>query len=377
MTTLDFSHNYYLVVMSCVVAVLAGFTGLSLTRNLSEKTLLQKKVSIALAAIALGGGIWSMHFVAMLGLQLPILFYYDAAITLVSALIAILVLGAALILLHFTERTRGTIVAAGSLVGVGILLMHYIGMAGLELCRAIYTPVGVLVSSVVAVVLCVVAFAVAYGTRNNRNIFLGTLCFATAVCSVHFLAMAGTDFVAVSDLGEFGPTMSNEFLALGVILTSFVLFGAFMWVGITYLLPATPPPLETTLEDSPQRPEQDPVFAFQIPCERDGGKVFVPPQDVAFVRADGHYTQVYTETDRLFCIWPITTASKRLTPAGFLKTHRSYLINPGKVARFERLKDKGSLSFHGSDMPPVPVSRSQLKAIESVLVQQSGAVHAS
>ena len=52
---------------------------------------------MVVAAVVLGG----MHFVAMLGLQLPILFYYDGLYTLISALIAILLVGAALLFLHF------------------------------------------------------------------------------------------------------------------------------------------------------------------------------------------------------------------------------------------------------------------------------------
>ncbi|MGB7240661.1 MAG: MHYT domain-containing protein, partial [Sulfitobacter sp.] len=272
MDALQFNHNLLLVVMSCVVALAAGFTGLSLTRNLSQKTVIQKKLSVALAAVALGGGIWSMHFVAMLGLQLPVLFYYDAAITLISALTAILIVGAALILLHFTKRTPRVIAAAGSIVGFGILVMHYIGMAGLELCRAVYTPFGIATSSLVAVVLCIFAFSVAYGHRTNRNIFLGTVCFAISVCSVHFLAMAGTSFVAEPQLAEFGPSMSNEILALGVISSSFVIFGGFLWVGITYLIPA-PVVAADQLRTAAKHPEPD--EKLQIPCERDGNRVFV------------------------------------------------------------------------------------------------------
>jgi len=236
MDFLSVSHSSFLIVMSCVVALVAGFTGLSLTRDLSEKPMFLKKVSIALAAIALGGGIWAMHFVAMLGMQLPVLFYYDAAITLISALCAILLVGVALILLHFTERTPKIIALAGAIVGVGILVMHYIGMAGLELCRAIYTAQGVVFSSIVAIGLCMLAFWIAYGRRTNRNIILGTLCFAFAVSSVHFLAMAGTNFVAEPNAAEFGPSMSNKTLALGVIFFSFVIFGACLWVSITYLV---------------------------------------------------------------------------------------------------------------------------------------------
>lgn len=373
MDFLTFDHDLFLVAMSCIIALVASFTGLSLTRNLHDKTVAQKALSIALASVALGGGIWSMHFVAMLGLQLPVLFYYDSAITLMSALTAILIVGGALILLHFTDRTPLVIVSAGALVGVGILVMHYIGMAGLELCRAIYTFNGVVLSLIVAIALCVLAFWVAYGHRTNRNILLGTLCFASAVCTVHFLAMAWTDFVAEPKGAEFGPQMSNEVLALGVIVSSFVIFGAFLWVGITYLVPPS-----ADAAPKPIAPEGDRVNAgLRIPCERDGGKVFVLPSDVMMMRADGHYTQIYTEHDRLFCVWPITEATKRLLPVGFLQTHRSYLVNPVKVHRFERTKDKGRCLFESDDLPPAPVSRSKLKEIQDALLAHPSAVGAT
>lgn len=365
------THSGFLIAMSGIVALVAGFTGLSLTRDLAEKPMFQKKASIALAAVALGGGIWAMHFVAMLGLKLPILFYYDAAITLVSALSAILLVGAALILLHFTERTPFVISLAGAIVGVGILVMHYIGMAGLELCRAVYTTSGVVYSSVVALGLCITAFWIAYGKRTNRNIVLGTICFAVAVCAVHFLAISETNFVQEPNIAEFGPAMSNETLALGVIFFSFVIFGACLWVSVTYLVTPT-----AEAESTPKAPPPATAPDLQIPCEIDGNKVFIRPQDVSFVRADGHYTQIYTRDDRLFCVWPITAASKRLVPLGFLQTHRSYLVNPGRVARFERTKDKGRCLFDGGDIPPAPVSRSKLKTVQDVLGAQAGAIHA-
>ena len=363
MEFLDIGHNPWLIAVSLLVALVAGATGLTLTKDLSSKTVPQRKLAVTLAAIALGGGIWSMHFVAMLGLRLPILFYYDAAITLTSALIAILMVAFALVLLHFTARTKAVIVAAGAIVGAGILAMHYVGMAGMQLCRAVYTPFGVLSSSALAIGLCILAFGTAYGVRSNRNIIIGTLCFGLAVFSVHFLAMAGTNFVALPEIREFGPLISNEVMAIGVILSSFVIFGAFLWVGSTYLMPPPAQPetahsaaVAVTAETVDPHPHDT-----RIPCERDGGKVFIPAADVAFVRADGHYTQVYTDTERHFCVWPITEATKRLSQDGFLKVHRSYIVNPSKVSRFERAKDKGRCTFAPDALPPVPVSRSHLK----------------
>lgn len=377
MEFLEFGHNNLLVTMSLVVAIVAGFTGLSLTKDLSSKSIAHRKISISLAAVALGGGIWSMHFVAMLGLQLPILFYYDAAITLASALIAILIVAAALVILHFRERTPQSILAAGALVGIGILSMHYVGMAGLQLCRVVYSTSGLIISSLAAVALCVLAFRVAYSNRNNRNILIGTACFGIAVFAVHFLAMAGTNFVQVDQITEFGPSISNEVMALGVILSSFVIFGAFLWVGATFLVPAETPVAKSEGPHSEKTNEPvDDSGRITVACESDGNRVFVRAEDVAFVRADGHYTQVYTDTDRYFCVWPITEATKRLLAAGFLKVHRSYLVNPAKVARFERGKDNGRCIFTADDLPPAPVSRSNLKDVQALLAPDASAVHA-
>ena len=370
MEFLTVHQSTFLIVMSCVVALVAGFTGLSLTKDLSKKPLFLKKASIALAAIALGGGIWVMHFVAMLGLKLPIQFYYDAAITLVSALFAIFLVGVALILLHFADRTPKIIITAGCIVGVGLLMMHYIGMAGLELCRAIYTTSGVVLSSALAIGLCILTFWIAYGQRTNRNILLGAVCFAMAVCSVHFLAMAGTNFVAEPNVSDFGPSMSNETLALGVIFFSFVIFSACLWVSVTYLVD----PSSSALHEEGSTLLQ--AESLQIPCERDGGKVFIRANDVSFLRADGHYTQVYTTDERLFCVWSVTEASKRLLSLGFLKTHRSYLVNPSRVCKFERTKEKGRCLFEGKNVPPAPVSRSKLRVIQDALASQAGAARA-
>lgn len=371
MEFLDVSHNTALVIASILVAFIAGFTGLTLSKDLSKQSVLRRKASIAMSAVALGGGIWSMHFVAMLGIQMPVLFYYDAAITLASALLAILIVGAALLLLHFRERTPFTLSAAGALVGCGILAMHYIGMAGLQLCRAVYTPLGILLAVVSAVGLCIAAFWIAYGQRTNRNILLGTLCFGAAVSAVHFAAMAGTNFVATPTLREFGPVMSNETLAMGVILSSFVIFGAFLWMGVTFFTPSvveaaqhaiatqTPNASEAVLSPTPA--------IVRIPCDQNGVTKLIAPEQVAFVQAEGHYTNVFTKDAKFFCGWPISEAIARLEAAGFIRTHRSYLLNPSQVSDFERLKDTGVCRFASPNLPPVPVSRSYLKGVRDVL----------
>lgn len=396
MQILDYSHNPMLVFASLLVAMMAGFTGLSLTKGLSERNIMHRKVSVALASVALGGGIWSMHFVAMLGLQLPIMFYFDAAITLASALVAILVVGVALLILHFRKRTRTTLVAAGTIVGLGVLAMHYIGMSGLQLCQALYTPSGIALAIVSSCALNIAAFSIAYGKRTNRNIIVGTLFFGFAVFAVHFIAISGTDFVAIDVLDEVGPLISKEVMAIGVVLSSFVLCAAFLLTGITFAAPSQPAAPQTQGNIAPEakqepnqeedgktvEPEASPAATDegateqttsvtaankQIPYEQGGRTFFVDVDAVAVIRAEGHYTHLYTETDKLFCVWSITEAEKRLTPGPFIRTHRSFLINPSFVTGFERLKDNGVCHFKVANLEKVPVSRSRLRAVRDVL----------
>ena len=374
MDYLTYSHNHNLVILSLILAVVSGFTGFTLTQNLSAKTLLQRKISVSMAAVALGGGIWSMHFVAMLGLDLPVMVFYDAAITLASALIAILIVAVALMILHFFVRTSSTIVLAGCIVGAGILLMHYIGMAGLQLCKPIYTAQGLVMSSGVAFFSCIVAFWVAYKERNNRNIFFATLCFGVAVVSVHFLAILNTSFVEVSASSEFGPLISNETLAVIVVLSSFIILCLFLWVSATFLSPHVLKPKQ--IDDEKVLGEGTKVVPQHIPCERDGLKVFITLRDVLAIRADGHYSQVYTEKEKYFCVWPITEVNRRLESFGFIKVHRSYIVNTARVDRFERLKDKGYCVFGTPLAPRVPVSRSKLKAAQAAIISTPGVIGA-
>ncbi|WP_425093346.1 MHYT domain-containing protein [Tropicimonas sp. S265A] len=369
---LDVSHNGWLVAASLAVALMAGFTGLSLTKGASALAIGPRKTRVAMAAVALGGGIWAMHFVAMLGLQLPILFYYDPLVTLISALLAILIVGIALICLHFFQRTPRNLTAAGICIGAGIPVMHYIGMSGMELCQPRYTLWGVAGAGVASVLLSVGAVWVAYGSRTKRNILLGTLCFGLAVFAVHFLAMAGTSFVALPEATSAGPVIGNETLALIVAVIAFVICGSFLLSGVSFLP-------ETSLQESNENAEDydaqlkhpdhvAPATVLQIPYELDGRTLFVDSAEVTAIRAEGHYTLIYADGKKLFCPWSISEAEKRLPSGQFVRAHRSYLVNPAHVTGFERKKDNGVVFFErAGQTEKVPVSRSRLQDVRLAL----------
>lgn len=367
----EHGHNLYLVAAAFAVAVMAGFTGLSLTQGASVMPVTKRKLVVSMSAVALGSGIWSMHFVAMLGMTLPVPFHYDALITLISALVAILLTGVALLLVHFGERSHSRITLAGICVAIGVLAMHYIGMSGIEEVVPVYSASGIVVAIGAALALCIASFWISYGARTSRNILFGALVFGTAVFAVHFVAMAGTHFTPLADAQSSGLWLSNEVLAFAVTISSFLISGAFLLAGVTFAGQAG-------VEDVPQAEEikttppadlvpEAPVH-IKLPFERDGRTHFVPDEEVAAVRAEGRYTFLYHKSGRLFCPLSISDIEKKLSGSQFIKCHRSYLINKDHVVSFERKKDNGVVYFDGEmNIEKAPVSRSYLKDIRATL----------
>jgi NO-binding membrane sensor protein with MHYT domain len=377
---LEMSHNHLLISASLIVAMMAGFTGLSVMQGASGLNLVARKRAVIMAAIAMGTGIWSMHFVAMLGMKLPVPFFYDALITLASALVAILVVGIALLIMHFIPRTVQTKTIAGVIVGSGILAMHYLGMYGIRLVHPIYSGIGIIVAIATSIILSTSMIFIAYNERENKNIIAGTVLFGIAVFMVHFVAMAGTEFEEMSNAPVPDLRMSNEVLALGVALASFVISGAFLLMSVS-LLPSNfkADLIEEAITDSFVSEKATDVIAVnptepdeknwvQIPYERNNQTHFIKIEDIAAIRAEGHYTILYSVDEKHFCPWNISEMKKRLTGEGFLQTHRSYLVNPRHISSFERTKDNGYLLFSKfKSFEKVPVSRSKLNEIRKEL----------
>ena len=140
------------------------------------------------------------------------------------------------------------------------------------------------------------------------------------------------------------PTRMETTQTFMVVFGAIVILCLFLWVSSTFLSPHV---TNVKTVGDEQRPDAGNNSGPQhIPCERDGAKVFIALRDVLAIRADGHYSQVYTEKEKYFCVWPITEVDRRLESCGFIKVHRSYIVNSARVDRFERLKDKGLSLIH-------------------------------
>src|SRR6266852_2516337 len=122
-----------LVALSVVIANAASYTALDLASRVPGSTGRPRLAWLGAAAIAMGGGIWSMHFIAMLAFITPMPVTYDVGLSILSFLVAVMVTGVAFILASRQHTALEQITAAGLFMGTGICAMHYVGMAAMRM----------------------------------------------------------------------------------------------------------------------------------------------------------------------------------------------------------------------------------------------------
>jgi len=209
-------HDPYLGILSYLVAALASYTALEMTDRLRQSAGRSRGLWHAGAALVFGGGIWSMHFIAMLAYRSPLPQSYAPGLTIASGLIAIVV---AWIGLKVFERdmTRTRLLLAGTLIGLGVVAMHYTGMMAIRVAGQIYYRPGIfLVSVVIALATATVALWLAYRLRFAWQRVIASFVMAVAICGMHYAGMAGT--VLVADPAVLAPEhgISGPVLALAV-----------------------------------------------------------------------------------------------------------------------------------------------------------------
>jgi NO-binding membrane sensor protein with MHYT domain len=127
------SHHPVLVVVSVLIAMLASYTALQLAGRVAAASGWVRRAWLASGSVAMGVGIWSMHFVAMLAFHLPVPITYDVPLWLLSILIAVLASWLALFIASRKRVGHWTLAAGAVVMGAAIAAMHYTGMAAVRI----------------------------------------------------------------------------------------------------------------------------------------------------------------------------------------------------------------------------------------------------
>ncbi|MBE1160123.1 MHYT domain-containing protein [Dyella acidiphila] len=197
--SVQLDYNVWLVLLSYAVSVLGAFAAMQAAVAIPlAVTPRQRTAAVAMAGAAMGlGGIWAMHFTAMLACDIGMEVRYDPALAALSALLAFGACCGGLMLVGSGRFGWWRLLAAGTCMGLGAAAMHYLGMAAMMMAADIhYAGKWVVVSVLIAIVASMAALWLAFNLRGRLQMIGSALVMGVAVCGMHYTGMAAVSLHA-------------------------------------------------------------------------------------------------------------------------------------------------------------------------------------
>src|SRR6267142_6878196 len=213
------TYDPYLVALSVLVASFASYTALGLSGHVGAAQGLARRVWLVAAAITMGGGIWSMHFIGMLAFVMPIPMSYDIRLTTLSLLVAIFVTGGGFYVISRQSASPLRLVLSGIFMGLGIAAMHYIGMAAMRgHAELSYDRLFVALSEVIAIGASTAALWRAFRTTHLGQKLIAAVVMGLAISGMHYTGMRAAIFTAHTPVHEaqVNASLDQTNLALGI-----------------------------------------------------------------------------------------------------------------------------------------------------------------
>jgi diguanylate cyclase len=383
-------HDPRLVALSIAIAIQGSFVGLSLARGIDSAEGFRRRLAIAGSAITLATGVWSMHFVGMLAANFPSAVDYLVLPTLISFLICVIVVGIGAYAAHMSGPPAFRIGTGALAMGLGVSLMHYVGMSAVHLAGPTsYAPTYVVASIAVAIAASAFALWTIDRRPTRPRLFLGAIALGLAISGMHYTAMAGMRLDPLCyDVSRFvaaESALSRNTLALLATIVSFGVSGAFLLSLVpdgraarVDVLRAEPGPALALasisahgLEPAPlqQPPSAQPPpppagRAVSIRVEKDGRARDIAVSDIYAVRANAHYTYVHDGEKEYFCNLSISALEAQLDPKAFLRVHRSYIVSVDRIARVKRSGEAGVAELGAPVRCSIPIARAHYRQVK-------------
>jgi diguanylate cyclase len=386
---LPVSYSPWLVALSISSAIQGSYVGLSFAVQVAGAKGARQRTLLAGAAICLALGVWTMHFVGMLAERVPFPVDYLVLPTLLSFLVCVIVVGAAVLAVSAGPPIALRIGAAAVFMGLGVVAMHYIGMETLRACAEMVNSVPLVVASAaVAIAASALALWLAFG-GGSYSLPLSAVVLGLAISGMHYTAMLGLSLYPRAGAGQ-APALSPDLLAVLVAIVAFLVSGGFLLL----LLPqAGPRGAEAEAIVAPAPPQADQVDApaaavdagfgtfsplggagspprrraTHIPVERNGLVHYLPVDAIVAVHADAHYTKVFDGTSSYFCSLSIGELEQRLDPGRFARVHRSHIVDVWRIVGAKFSGDGGAVELAARERCSVPVSRGRISQIKARL----------
>lgn len=232
---LNCSHNPFLVLLAYLVACAAGFGTLDMAERVGHvENPTARRHWCWLGAGCLAGGIWSTHFISMLAFQAPVAIHYELLTTFASLLIALIAAILAMQTLSHAHVRPHQYLLASVWMGLGIALMHYVGMAAMRSQAQVYVESRLFMASVaIAIGASLAALLLSSYLRNGAGVFHQLLKYAASlvlgagILSMHFTGMAAMQMLVLNDADLSLPVDNNPIqLGLSVAVITLLVIGS-------------------------------------------------------------------------------------------------------------------------------------------------------
>jgi NO-binding membrane sensor protein with MHYT domain len=394
------THEPWIVVLSMLVAIQGAYVGLKLALELPGSSGGQRRLLLAGAAVTLAVAIWSMHFVGMLAVRSPVRIDYLLLPTLISFLVCVVVVGFAVFLASSAPASKPVLALSATVMGAGIVTMHFIGMLALHANAMIHhQPAYVVLSLIVGVFASGLAIFFAFEGIVRPPLVAASVALGLAISGMHYTAMAGmTLHPMLGSIAPEGATLSRDLLAVIVALVAFGSTSAFLLAQVPdrtpefsaiwpYGRPAhtgrtAPLPVSEEPVSGRRAPDASaagftsvgisalPKAAAVIPVQKEGATHYLPVGLVFAVKAEAHYTTVFDGTHKFFCGLSIADMEGRLDHTRFVRVHRSHIVAVDRIISLRKSGDRGVAELNSSTPYSLPVSRRKLPELRALLVSR-------
>ena len=218
-------HDWRLVLLAAAVCFLTSFAAINLFHRSCATTGRTRLLWLITTGAATGYGIWATHFIAMLAFTPGVATGYDLLLT-VSSLIAAAVITGAGLALAAMSGARWAAPAGGAVVGLGIAVMHYMGMWAFEVPGHIVWSADLVgMSIVLGGVFGVGALYVAANSSGPRPTLIAALLLTLAIVAHHFTAMGAATITADPTVAVTALSLSTNALSVTIASAAVAVLG--------------------------------------------------------------------------------------------------------------------------------------------------------
>lgn len=253
----EFGFGWLTPVLSYVMACVGAGLGLRCMVRALGTTGRARRSWLINGAFAIGTGIWTMHFIAMLGFSVTGTdIRYDVPLTVLSLVVAVIVVGIGVFVVSYSRSKTPAVLGGGVITGIGVAVMHYVGMSAMRMSGSIhYDLLTVALSVLIAVVAATAALWATLTVRGSLAAFGASLVMGIAVSLMHYTGMAAVHVELHSGAHAIHSELPGA-TPMSFIFPLTVLLGTYLFLSSAFVAISPNVPGSNSRRKNPARPEE-------------------------------------------------------------------------------------------------------------------------